>query len=103
MANVGTPKYKDLLNNQCLEKLKTAIQNINTNFKLIANDTAVSNREDTNYVKYMPQYFNDLHAIMKMRANASEVLDMCDEINFMISKRALENHVHIDNEEDNNF
>ena len=100
MANVGTPKYKDLLNNKTIEKLKAAAEEINANFKMLANDISVANREDDKYEKYMPQYLNDLRSLRKMRDASSEIMGICDEICFILGARTLESRIYSNSEEE---
>lgn len=91
---VGIPTYNDLINANELGKLKNYVQDLTTAYKKIANDTAVMNRESPRYEVYLGQYFSDMNAIYAIRENASKIINMCDNINFIISRRSLEHHLY---------
>ena len=91
---VGIPTYNDLINANELGKLKNYVQDLNIAYKKIANDAAVANRESPIYENYIGQYFTDMKAIIAMRDMASNIINMCDEINFIISRRSLEHHLY---------
>ena len=94
MAQIGITKYKDLVNKTKLEKLKNELQLANLLYKNIANDEAVMNRESEEYPKYVKQYHQDLQSIIDLRRHAAEILSLCDQISFIISRRSVEQHVY---------
>lgn len=99
-AQLGITTYKDLLNKKNLAKLNEAIQGVCINFKKLANDNSIENRESEKYEEYMPQYTSDLQSIINIRTYASTILNLCDEINFNISKRSIEQHIYNWDDED---
>ena len=99
-AQVGITTYKDLLNKKNISKLNEAIQGVCINFKKLANDTAIENRESDKYEEYVPQYTKDLQSIVDLRNYASIILNLCDEINFNISRRSIEQHIYNWDDED---
>lgn len=94
MAQIGITKYRDLLNKTKLQKLKDEIQDVNIEYKKIANDLAVENRESEIFEQYIKQYSSDLQSLINMRKHAAEILRLCDEMTFIISRRSIQQHVY---------
>ena len=93
-AQIGITTYKDLINKKEIKKLKEAVEGICISYKKLTNETAISNRESEKYEEYSTQYPKDMQSIVDMRNFASEILDMCDRMNYTISRRSIEQHVY---------
>lgn len=101
MSNqLGITKYKDLLNKSKLSDLSNNIKSLVLRYNMISSNKSVENRESELFNDYVNQYSSDMNNIAMMRQYAQNIVDMCNEINFIISKRAIETHVYDWDEED---
>jgi archaellum component FlaC len=101
MANqIGIPKYKDLINKSKLQELQNNVKALMLRYNMVSSDKAISNRESELYNDYMTQYIDDMNNIGMLRQYAQNIVDMCNEMNFIISKRSIENHVYHWDDED---
>lgn len=100
MGQVGTPKYKDLINKEKLLKMKEAIQNITLAYKILSDEKSVNNRESEIFEQYVPQYNEDMIALKTLRDNAIKVMDACNESLYNISARAIAKHFYEWDEDD---
>lgn len=99
-AQVGIPKYKDLLNKQKIGDLSNNVKSLNLRFNMLASEKAVANRESELFEQYTTQYNEDMQNIDFIRQYAQNIVNMCNDINFMLSKRAIQYHVYeFDNDE----
>lgn len=101
MSNqLGIPKYKDLLNKTTLQDMQNNIKAMVLRYNMMSNDNAVNNRESEVYSDYMNQYQVDMDNLGMIRQYAQNIVDMCNEACFVISKRSIEKHVYNWDDED---
>mgnify|MGYP007056176606 CR=1 FL=1 len=99
-GQVGIPKYKDLLNKTKLNDLTNNIKYISLRFNMLASDKAVENRESDLFEQYTTQYGEDMQNIDFIRQYAQNIVNICNDMNFILSKRAIQYHVYeFDNDE----
>ena len=94
MSQIGITTYKDLVNAKHLGKLKEDVEGICINYKNLANDTSIENRESELFEQYTAQYQKDIQSIINIRNFCADLINRCDMINFIISKRSIEQHVY---------
>lgn len=94
MAQIGIAKYKDLLNNVKLQEMQNNIKAMVLRYNMMSSDKAVQNRESELFTDYANQYKTDMENIGMIRQYAQNIVDMCNEMNFIISKRSIEKHVY---------
>lgn len=93
-GQVGVPKYKDLLNNKKLSDMKNNLHSLNLRFNMVASDKAIENRESDVFEQYVTQYTQDMQNIDFIRQYAQNIVNMCNEMSFILSKRAIQYHVY---------
>ncbi len=94
MAQVGIPKYKDLLNNKKIQEMQNNIKALVLRYNMMSSDMAIQNRESELFNDYVNQYKTDIDNISMIRQYAQHLVDICNEMNFIISKRSIQKHVY---------
>lgn len=95
-AQVGIPKYKDIVNKKFLDELKNNINLLCVIYGKLASKNGIENRESDNYEQYKTQYEKDIVQLEEISAFAQKLLNKSNEAIFEISKRAIENHIFPD-------
>ena len=99
-GQVGIPKYKDLLNKTKLADLTTNVRGLNLRFNMLTSKESIEDRESELFEQYTSQYKDDMQNIDFIRQYAQNIVNMCNEMNFILSKRAIQYHVYeFDNDE----
>lgn len=99
-GQVGIPKYKDLINRSKLEDMNNNVRSLNLRYNMFTSNKAIENRESELFEQYSSQYSEDMQNIDFIRQYAQNLVNMCNEINLIISKRAIQYHVYeFDNDE----
>lgn len=93
-GQVGIPKYKDLLNKTKLADLTTNVRGLNLRFNMLTSKESIEDRESELFEQYTSQYKDDMQNIDFIRQYAQNIVNMCNEMNFMLSKRAIQYHVY---------
>jgi len=93
-GQVGIPKYKDLLNKTKLADLATNIKGLNLRFNMLTSKESIEDRESELFEQYTTQYKDDMQNIDFIRQYAQNIVNMCNEMNFILSKRAIQYHVY---------
>lgn len=95
MSNqIGIAKYKDLLNNSKLQEMQNNIKSLVLRYNMMSSNKAVENRESELFNDYVTQYSTDMDNLGMIRQYAQNIVDMCNEMSFIISKRSIEKHVY---------
>jgi len=89
MSQIGIPKYKDLLNNVELNKIKDYLNIICIDFANLTSENAVKNREDDRFEKYTNQYSVDMIKLKDMVLRTQELQNKLNDILFTISTRLV--------------
>lgn len=98
-GQIGIPKYKDLVNKKIID-MKNNIELLSLRYKMLASQKSVDNRESEVFEQYCNQYREDMQNIDFIRQYAQNIVKACDEMNLIISKRAIQYHVYeFDNDE----
>ena len=61
---------------------------------MVASDKAIENRESDVFEQYVTQYTQDMQNIDFIRQYAQNIVNMCNEMSFILSKRAIQYHVY---------
>lgn len=93
-GQVGIPKYKDLLNKTKLADLTTNVRGLNLRFNMLTSKESIEDRESELFEQYTTQYKDDMQNIDFIRQYAQNIVNMCNEMNFILSKRAIQYHVY---------
>ena len=93
-GQVGIPKYKDLLNKTKLADLTTNVRGLNLRFNMLTSKESIEDRESELFEQYTSQYKDDMQNIDFIRQYAQNIVNMCNEMNFILSKRAIQYHVY---------
>jgi len=93
-AQVGIPKYKDLLNNIEIVKLKELIDTICIDYSKLVSKEAVDNRESDKYETYIKQFSVDIIHLKDMVDGAQKLVNKINEDLFMISTRSVNNRLY---------
>lgn len=91
---LGIPKYKDLMNKELLADLKNNVKELSIRYNMLAAEESVNNRESELFEKYTNQYSNDMDTLSLIRQYAQNIVDICNQANFLISKRSIMKHVY---------
>lgn len=89
MSQIGIPKYKDLLNNVELNKIKDYLNIICIDFANLTSENAVKNREDDRFEIYTNQYSVDMIKLKDMALRTQELQNKLNDILFTISTRLV--------------
>ena len=93
-AQVGIPKYKDLLNKTKLADMTNNVRTLNVRYNMLTAEKAVENRESELFEQYTKQYQEDMQNIDFIRQYAQNLVNICNEMSFILSKRAIQYHVY---------
>lgn len=92
-AQVGIPKYNDLLNANYLDSLKDKISKICLFYGKLANKDSIENRESDNFNTYIDQYNKDMTSVKELCGWSQQLLNELNNILYMISTRSVQNHI----------
>ena len=93
-AQVGIPKYKDLLNNTEIAKLKDLIDTICIDYSKLVSKEAVENRESDKCEEYSKQFSIDIIHLQDMVDGAQKLVNQINNDLFIISTRSISNRLY---------
>ena len=91
---LGITKYKDLMNKELLTDMKNNVKELVLRYNMLAAEESVNNRESELFEKYTSQYSDDMDTLSLIRQYAQNLVDLCNQANFLISKRSIMKHVY---------
>ena len=91
-AQIGIPKYKDIINDEYLKTIKNKINQICLLYGKLSNDKVVENRESDDFEKYSSQYYDDLYNIQSLINYSQDLINDLNHCSFAISTRAIKEH-----------
>lgn len=91
---LGIVKYKDILNKEIMTNMKNNVKELMLRYNMLAAEESVENRESEIFEKYIIQYSDDMSSLSLIRQYAQNIVDLCNQANFLISKRSIQNHVY---------
>ena len=91
---LGITKYKDLMNKELLTDMKNNVKELVLRYNMLAAEESINNRESELFEKYTSQYSDDMDTLSLIRQYAQNLVDLCNQANFLISKRSIMKHVY---------
>ena len=61
---------------------------------MLTSKESIEDRESELFEQYTSQYKDDMQNIDFIRQYAQNIVNMCNEMNFILSKRAIQYHVY---------
>lgn len=82
------------MNKELLTDMKNNVKELVLRYNMLAAEESVNNRESELFEKYTSQYSDDMDTLSLIRQYAQNLVDLCNQANFLISKRSIMKHVY---------
>lgn len=82
------------MNKELLADMKNNVKELVLRYNMLAAEESINNRESELFEKYTSQYSDDMDTLSLIRQYAQNLVDLCNQANFLISKRSIMKHVY---------
>lgn len=82
------------MNKELLTDMKNNVKELVLRYNMLAAEESINNRESELFEKYTSQYSDDMDTLSLIRQYAQNLVDLCNQANFLISKRSIMKHVY---------
>lgn len=82
------------MNKELLTDMKNNVKELVLRYNMLAAEESINNRESELFEKYTSQYSDDMDTLSLIRQYAQNLVDLCNQASFLISKRSIMKHVY---------